>query len=594
MVAESTSSWNGSGNILLSPDAVIRANGNTTTFTLSGSGGITGGSQATLAAFNGANLIIARPITLTGPAGLRKTGNGTLHINQAASYAGPTLLDNGTILTGAANVLPAATVLTAANSTTLNLNNFPQRIGGISGAAAVNLGTATLTLNPSTNMSATGVISGSGGLVIEGNGTASQALSGSNTFIGPTTVRNNGRLLLAAPTGNPLSPTAPLTLDNGGTVAVDFSNTIIGGLLGAGHIEFQSGGNLLRALTISTNSASSNFSGSSSGPGRIIKDGTNDTLFLIGATLLHSGETRVKNGTINKNAATTMPNTQVVVEANGTFSGFGTLKSFEIDGGTINPGLTTENNVQLTTTETSIFRAGAKYEWRIDDWNGTGGNGHNLIAPQGLQLTTTAAAPLLIRVNAPAVLANFTESPRVFKIIRCNTPIAGNDPTAIAVEYSNNAAGLTGTWSARIAGNDLELVYTPSGGDTYESWIAGFNVGGLDAPTDDPDGDGIPNAIEYVIGGNPKDSDDSAKLPTSEIDGTDFVFVFRRTTRSLYLDPAVHHSTTLEAPWTRAVNSVNGVTITTTPLDTETDECTVRIPLAAAPRRFARMEVTIP
>jgi hypothetical protein len=39
--------------------------------------------------------------------------------------------------------------------------------------------------------------------------------------------------------------------------------------------------------------------------------------------------------------------------------------------------------------------------------------------------------------------------------------------------------------------------------NTYANWIATYNVGGLTAKTDDPDHDGIPNAIENLFGTHP-------------------------------------------------------------------------------------------
>jgi hypothetical protein len=68
----------------------------------------------------------------------------------------------------------------------------------------------------------------------------------------------------------------------------------------------------------------------------------------------------------------------------------------------------------------------------------------------------------------------------------------------------------------------------------YESWAA------VNAPTgnpgDDSDFDGVPNAIEFVIGCD-KDHNDSGMLPTATIDSDHMTFTFVRYQASV--DPSV-------------------------------------------------------
>ena len=63
-------------------------------------------------------------------------------------------------------------------------------------------------------------------------------------------------------------------------------------------------------------------------------------------------------------------------------------------------------------------------------------------------------------------------------------------------------SGTTGTsFTSDIAVDSFAI--TGSGAPTFSEWIAGYSVGGLTAPGDDFDKDGIPNAIENYFGTNP-------------------------------------------------------------------------------------------
>ena len=589
LTAAASATWNGTGNILLSPGLNIEASGSGTTLTLSGTGTITGNAQLNFDAATDSTIVLNRPVSLIGSNALRKTGGGTLRIDRAANYTGATLLEGGTILTGAGQVIPATSPVSLASSTTFDLNNFSQRVGGISGSGNVNLGSSTLTLNPATDMSHSGNIAGMGAIVIQGNGTAVQTFSSNNSYNGVTTIRNNGRLR-ALSSSQTLSSTAPLIIDSGGRFILEAPEVHVTNLNGGGTFEFRDIGQIRPILRIGGVSTST-WSGTIEGPGRLIKQGS-QPFNASNATLGHTGETRITAGVFLLTNGTTIPNSPVVIEAGGRLAGNASLASVDV-AGVIDPGALVNIPDTITTAQTTI-QPGAIYECCISDWNSNPGVGNDLIHSTNVNFLANAANPLRINVIVPAEPANFSETQRVFKIITSSNFSGSYSPDAVDVRYVATPLALTGTWSTRLTGNDLELVYTPAGGDTYQTWIAGFNVGGQDAPDDDFDADGIPNAIEYVIGGNPQNVDDTNKLPISTVDNGNLVFVFRRTTRSVYLDPAVYHSTTLQAPWTKAVHASGGVTITTSRIDDDTDEVTVRIPMDGATRRFARLEVTAP
>jgi hypothetical protein len=131
---------------------------------------------------------------------------------------------------------------------------------------------------------------------------------------------------------------------------------------------------------------------------------------------------------------------------------------------------------------------------------------------------------------------------------------------------------------------------------TYAEWAA-INAPGSN-PDEDFDLDGVPNAIEFVLGGG-KDTNDLGKLPSAATDGTNMTFTFVRDRGSA--DPSV--SVAIEVGtdpgnWPH-VFPVGADTATTHPDVTVTgnldgtDTITLTIPKAPDTRKFARLKVGI-
>ncbi|MCW1884527.1 autotransporter-associated beta strand repeat-containing protein [Luteolibacter flavescens] len=138
--------------------------------------------------------------------------------------------------------------------------------------------------------------------------------------------------------------------------------------------------------------------------------------------------------------------------------------------------------------------------------------------------------------------------------------------------------------------------------DDYAAFESANGIVGA-GPDADSDGDGIPNGIEFVIGGNPApgSAPDFDKLPRilkageAGYDASFLSFVYRRTDASASYNPYVQYSTSLAANgWTEAEGGVNGVIIEESSL-TVPDAVTVKIPrtLATGGKLFARLRVDI-
>ena len=120
---------------------------------------------------------------------------------------------------------------------------------------------------------------------------------------------------------------------------------------------------------------------------------------------------------------------------------------------------------------------------------------------------------------------------------------------------------------------------------------------GLSSYTDDSDGDGISNLLEFVLGGNPTAASTSI-LPTSTYTTTggtpSLVFSFYSASNLGSVTVNVQYSNDL-ATWTTAVDGANGVTVTTTAYNAVTNYTTVTIANTSSNTRlFARLVATIP
>ena len=133
-------------------------------------------------------------------------------------------------------------------------------------------------------------------------------------------------------------------------------------------------------------------------------------------------------------------------------------------------------------------------------------------------------------------------------------------------------------------------------GSPYGTW-ADTNAPGQN-PDEDFDGDGVPNAIEFVLGGD-KDTNDLGKLPTVATSGGDMTFTFVRDQVSVdgSVSVVIEVSTDL-VDWTDVftvgadtASSTPGVTVT----DNEDGTDTITLSVAQAPddKKFARLKVVI-
>ena len=159
--------------------------------------------------------------------------------------------------------------------------------------------------------------------------------------------------------------------------------------------------------------------------------------------------------------------------------------------------------------------------------------------------------------------------------------------------------------SVRFTGSGVLTVATGAAA-TFASWVDGFFAGAA-APAvagfaADPDGDGVPNGLEWILGGNPNSPDAASLLTPSTGSVAGMTLRFTREESSLGVaELAAQWTTDPAAPWhdipiTQGGGSYpNGIEVAVNQAATP-DVVTVTIPQAVAPagRLFLRLRAVMP
>jgi autotransporter-associated beta strand protein len=472
--------------------------------------------------------------------GLVKLGANTLTLNGTNAYTGGTSVNGGTLIL---------------------LGDQSAATGGISGTSTVQ---TTISIGSAAQTSVTTAAVASGKTVSFGNsgGFVFQYLNVSGASGFPTTVTNNGSMSLGRfgevninAYGNWIQ-NGDLTIQpNGGTYA-DFllkaNGTVTYGgvnpinittsLSGTGNAWLSIAGTFTtsQGFNLNSNTVATYY------PYMILTGGTG-TLKLSAnvAQLINTTGTGgitgnlqlgTGGGTIDTNGFSTAIGANIVDVAAQTGSltkaGSGTLTLSDTNNYT---GTTTVAAGTLEVTGSLGATAVTVQNNATLAGNGNlGGNvtiqtgGHHALAvaaTTGAQVTRTITGALDLTAvgNILDLTAASTPAPGGPYVLVTATGGITGAPTTV------NLSGLAGT--VAVNGNNLELTVTapPAG---YTSWIDGFGLAAADKdPLDDPDNDGMANALEYVLNATPSVSDPS-KLPTLSVTGADFVFSFTRREES--------------------------------------------------------------
>jgi autotransporter-associated beta strand protein len=310
--------------------ATVNVTGTDTTITnVSGGTLNVNAAGTTIQSYNGGDVAVGAGLavtindgtssgTVSGAGGLIKAGTGTMVLSGSNSFSGALTISGG-IVSLATNAAVAGTSgVNLSDGTGLTYTGdaatIDRNISVTSGTGTIrNAGGGTLDLSGSLSkngavltfaggsFSITGVISGASAnsdLVVDG---AVVALDNTNTYNGPTYIRNAGALVANVVGAMPTDTRSAVIMDDTGTGSSALTNAAsqqIASLTGAASSRVALGTDT--SLTIGTSTGNTTFAGVISGSGSLTKDGAS-TQTLSGANT-YTGGTTISGGVISVSA----------------------------------------------------------------------------------------------------------------------------------------------------------------------------------------------------------------------------------------------------------------------------------------------------
>ena len=551
LTLKNTGAWTSNGDLNVGDTGtpLLAATGtldiqDTSTLTI----GATGGLYLGAAFFGGTDLA-------TGT--VNQTGGTVTHNNTAA----------GTFVVGGRNGALATGTYNLSAGTATSLGQV--YVGGA--------GTGTL------NISATGTFNANAGLLLGNNSNLSITSAG--------TVNLNGGTLGAASVSNGAG-SGTFNFNGGALVASGASATFMTGLTAA---NVQAGGALINdggfAVTIGQALLDGGGGGglTKTGAGILTLSGTSGYTGLTSVqagtlaygvnNALSNGAVQVSGGTLD--IATFTDTVGAVTLVSGAINGSGgvlTGTSYGVQAGSVSAILGGSAGLTKTTAGTVTLSGANIYAGNTTVTGGT-------LAISNAYLAD--AADVSIAVGASMTLS-FGGTDTVHAL------------TLDGVAKSPGTYGGTGSGATNIdshfTGTGTLTVTTGPSGSAYGTWAgtfgAGFNASNNGA-TQDPDNDGISNALEFVLGGNPLTSNTSI-LPVKSLDATNFVFTFNRADASeAEITLKFQYGSTLTG-WTDvAIGAASAGQVTVTENGTSPDTVVVTIPRTSAVggKLFGRLQV---
>ncbi|MBN8459481.1 MAG: autotransporter-associated beta strand repeat-containing protein [Verrucomicrobia bacterium] len=634
-----------------------------TSISLSGGGILrlanTGGSDFTGAVTveNGSTLEIADPYALPTAAAVTLDGS-TLDVGTTTGVlTGPVLLTNGSTLAGTTGTLEAASVeargglisanlagtgtFAVTNNSTAQLESataLSTALGVGAGSTLELLGGAAVTGNIANSgtlrgaalatqtATVAGIVSGGGAL--QQNGAGTLALTGAQTYSGPTTV-NAGVLDLATGDAKLYSDTyrtTTLTINAGGTVRAGRINYSVAGHFG--QLTHNCPSSIINGGTLDLVSATD-----TSGRGWTI--GAAGGIIRTAAGSVHtwspSNETWTQIDLNNGGAALTFDVggdfvlRSTIMDYTGTPGGAGGVSTSNGSVTKTGPGTLTFG------TQTLVAAAGShKYTGTTAVQQGTLvldaslGTSPVVVAAGatlsiGTALATVGAGPLTLaatstlKIEGNSTLQN-SDLLNIAGAVDLNGATLnftdlGNSTLTAGTKFpiltytgalSGEFAGLPEGGTFTAGSNTFKIRYADESKITLEAVSTGGYAtwSAENAPTgtaaDDFDGDGVPNGIEYVLGGT-KTTNDLGKVPAPQATpGGDFVFSFVRSQASKTPDTTVRIQVGTDlAAWPSSYNVATAPEVTTTDNGNGTETVTLTLPRTPDAKKFGRLSVEI-
>ena len=423
---------------------------------LTGSGNVTLGSVAAdRLRLGGDNVDRTFSGVISGAGNVIKEGSGMWTLSGVNTYTGDTKVESGTLRLAANDRLSDDTLVDVSSGATFDMNEFYDKIKGLTGSGSVTIGTGggdrLRVGGDNADRTFSGVISEAGNVVKEGSGI--WTLSGANTYIGDTKIEA-GTIRLGA--NDRISDNSLINVSSGATFDMDSRYDKVKGLVGAGSVVLGAGtGDRLR---VGGDNASRSFSGAISGGGNVIKEGTGS--WTLSGTCTFNGDTSVSAGTLVVSGSSA--NSAHTVSSGAYLYGSGTVGAIIISG-QASAG-TASNTVGNFAASSVHLENNGRLQVNISAMTGSAGTDWDVLTVGGGSGTYTVNAVdgsdfVIALKGNPAF--DYTQS---YSIIILN---AGTASGFAAAKFTINTAEFIpylggGTFSVNNTSGDLRLVFTPA------------------------------------------------------------------------------------------------------------------------------------
>ena len=485
--------------------------------------------------FNNSGLILSGASTFTGTTSL---SGGTLTLSNAVSNMGTA--DSTKFVNGASGMLVVTDPLNLGG--TLTGSNTTTTTGSATSGTSGTTGVVTdaLTLGSSLTLTGGTTVLGAGALQVSSGSTLTSATNTASITYGTTTSLVNN----TAYTGT-LSLNAATTLSIPANIVINGSTV---GTMSSGTLTLNSGGVL--DLT------------------NIINSGLNVTLGNASTT---GGLTLGTTGITSTSGGLTLGTTGISITSGSTTTGSGS--------GTVT--VTALGSLPAGNTPSS-----ASFATPAVELIGIGNIGGQGISERGIIYSLTSA-------NGTPTLGGSG----VVKVVHTGNPTASGS-------FSLTAAGLAAStaYTYRVYATDSTGATYLSPPSTFttptvlQNWRQTFfgTTQGTNYAADaaDPDGDGVPNLIEFATGKNPTSAHDASPTATTSVNGGALEYTY---TRSL---DALNSGTTFAVEWNDTLDptqwSSTGVSEVILSDNGLLQQVKATFPASSTVRRFVRLKVLPP